>query len=544
VNVKILGLGGSGHNFSACIVEDGNVVYAVEEERLNRVKYALFARDESKVKLARNYAAKYCLKNAGYTMSDIDYVATNDIIDPRYIAKYQRNLQIYNHHLSHASSVYFTSPFSEAAIMVVDGNGSNFGDSQYETISFFHAEGNKLNKFYVHKGNRIDVDNDDLTPNNSIGGFYRVITEAIGFHFLDDGKTMGLSSYGSERYIKDFYRYYTFSDKDGFLQSDQDILRLKNFIQEELSLSKNSFKTKADFARAVQYHTEELLIQLAIIIHKKTSSENLCISGGVALNSVANTRLIKETPFKKLYVFPASSDAGCAIGSALYTFYGQLGNKWVPRKKPFSPYLGAQYNKVSIQKVLDEYSEQIIYRESQNIFKETAALLKEGNVIGWYQGRSEIGPRALGNRSIIADPRNVDTRYRINKTIKRREFFRPLAPAILEDYQLAYFTNMVPSHYMLHVNEINSKMTNDMGAVSHIDGTARVQTVTKSNNPIFYNLIDHFRKLTDVPLLLNTSFNGSGEPIVETPLDAIKSFFSLGLDVLVIDNFIIERRDF
>ncbi|MCK6259491.1 hypothetical protein LCY76_23245 [Fictibacillus sp. KIGAM418] len=484
------------------------------------------------------------MENAGYTISDIDYVATNDLIDPRYVTKYQYNLQTYNHHLTHASSVFFTSPFSEAAIMVIDGSGSEFGISQYETISFFYADGNKLNKFFIHKGNKSKKYLNEFLPNNSLGGFYRAVTEAIGFHFLEDGKTMGLSSYGSDRYIEDFHKFYTYSKHKGFLQSDQDIQNLKMFIQDEISLSKDSFKTKADFARAVQYHTEELLIQLAFSIYEKTKSKHLCISGGVALNSVANSRILKETPFEKVYVFPASSDAGCAIGSALYLYYVQLQNPWSPKEEPFSPYLGAEYDPASIEKTLEEYKEQLCYRISENIFEDTAALLEEGNIIGWYQGRSEIGPRALGNRSVIADPRKVETRQRINQSIKRREFFRPLAPAIMEEYQKDYFVNPVSSHHMLYVNEIQPDKACEMGAVSHIDGTARVQTVTRTSNPTFYTLLEHFKSLTDVPLLLNTSFNGSGEPIVETPKDAIKSFIHLGLDVLVMDNFIIERRRF
>ncbi|SDN48897.1 carbamoyltransferase [Fictibacillus solisalsi] len=541
--MKILGLGGSGHNFSACIVEDGRLVYAIEEERLNRVKYALFPPDASKVKLARNYAAKYCLKQAGYTMSDIDYVATNDIIDPRYISKYQYKLQTYNHHLTHASSVFFTSPFTEAAIMVIDGSGSEIGNTQYETISFFYAEGNKLNKFFIHKGNKSKENVYEFLPNNSLGGFYRAVTEAIGFHFLEDGKTMGLSSYGSDRYIDDFHRFYTYSPHHGFLQSDQDIQDLKMFILDELSLSKNSFKTKADFARAVQYHIEELLIQLAFSIYEKTKSKHLCISGGVALNSVANSRILKETPFEKVYIFPASADSGCAIGSALYLYYVQLQNPWSPKEEPFSPYLGAEYDAEVMEKTLEEYKEHLCYRISKNIFEDTAAFLNEGKIIGWYQGRSEIGPRALGNRSVIADPRKIETRQRINQSIKRREFFRPLAPAIMEEYLQDYFVDAVSSYHMLYVNEIQPSKAHEIEAVSHIDGTARVQTVTRKSNPIFYALLEHYKNLTGIPLLLNTSFNGSGEPIVESPKDAINSYIHLGLDVLIMDEFIIERRN-
>ncbi|MDO6450014.1 carbamoyltransferase C-terminal domain-containing protein [Oceanobacillus profundus] len=542
--MKILGLGGSGHSFSACIIENGKIISAIEEERLNRIKHSLFTRDTSNIKLARNKAANYCLQSSGYHINEIDIITSNDIIDPRYTAKFHDKTIFFNHHLTHASSAYFTSPFKDAAILVVDGNGSYFGENnnKYETITLYTGKENKIHKLSSTYGTTDTNESFEFHPHNSIGGFYRAVTEGIGFHFLQDGKTMGLSSYGCEKYVKLFYKFYHL-DKGYFLQSRSDLNRLKNFIKEELATTDQPLQTKADFAFAVQYHTEEILIKLACRLYEQTRSPNLCFSGGVALNSVANTRLLNETPFENIYIFPVSSDSGCSIGSALYLYYSKLGNIWEPAKTPFSPFLGKEYSKDDIQHAIKLFQDQISVNYTEDIDQITSRKLSEGNIVGWFQGRSEIGPRALGNRSILADPRQIKNRYKLNLLIKKREVFRPFAPAVMAEYQDQYFDSNVHSPYMLNVFPIKKEKVNQLPAVSHVDKTARVQTVIKSIHPKFYNLLNSFYSITQIPVLLNTSFNTNGQPIIETPAEAIKSFLELNLDYLVIDKFVIKKRE-
>ncbi|SDZ40430.1 carbamoyltransferase C-terminal domain-containing protein [Bacillus sp. 166amftsu] len=544
--MNILGLGGSGHSFSACILKNGEIKYAIEEERLNKIKHSLLP--DNSIHIARSRASTYCLEAAKIPIDQLDLVIGNDLMNELYYTKFRDKIILINHHLAHASSCYFTSNYAESAILVIDGRGSNVGFSRksqdlesIETVSYYYGNGNKIKELGKISGQMIN----DFFPANSVGEFYDSITREIGFGFLGDGKTMGLAAYGKDTYVKEFERFYYFNINTGnFKRTYNQNKKMKAFIKkilQEVTDESEIFQRKADLAYAVQFHLEKIVIGFANFIYRKTKSKNLCLSGGVFLNSVANYKILKETPFEHIYVFPAAGDSGLSIGSALYGYH-VLNNR--PKKEfyHFSPFLGKEYQEEEILDILRMYDNKLTYEKPLNLYDEVANFISLNKIIGWFQGKSEFGPRALGNRSILVNPQQGEMKGILNHRIKKRENFRPFAPTIIEEYQADFFELDIASHYMLMISPVKNEKIIKIPAVTHVDGSARIHTVNKSTNYKLFKLISAFKNKTNIPLLLNTSFNTNNMPIVESPIDAVKCFLESKMDYLVIEDFLITKK--
>ncbi|MFC6232543.1 carbamoyltransferase [Paenibacillus allorhizosphaerae] len=543
----ILGVGGSSHDYSACLVEDGNIKVAIEDERITRIKHSR----NLGIRASKSRAVYYCLDTYGKTLDDVDLIVGNDLLDlnPAYYYRFRDRIILINHHLSHACSAFFVSPYENAAILIVDGHGSMFDTSPgsetllTETITYYYGEGNNITE--IKKINSKMKRVRPTTIEDSIGRFYQRLGTEIGFPFTEEGKTMGLAPYGTTKYVDEFSRYYSMDGEGNFKQTFEQKNNMIKFISNELLKAENndvSFQIKADVAYAGQYHLEQAIIKAANFIYQKTKCKNLCLAGGVALNSVANFKILENTPFENIFIQPAAGDAGTSIGSALYGHYVIKGNVRSPASIPFSPYLGKLYKDSDIIELLKEYSSEIFFQKPEDIYTEVSKLISEGNIIGWFNGRSEIGPRSLGNRSILADARNRNMKNIINERIKHREMFRPFAPVVLEEKQSEYFDLSHPSYYMLLVPPIHVEKRNIIPSVVHVDGTGRVQTVNKDLNPQLHSLLTAFYNITNVPVLLNTSFNDNGEPIVETPKDALQCFLKIDLDYLIMGNYLIKKK--
>jgi carbamoyltransferase len=435
-----------------------------------------------------------------------------------------------DHHLAHAASTYYSSGYKESAILIVDGNGSDC-----ETNSFFFGKKNKITLLAKSK-------------NHGIGSLYTNITKNIlNLGDSGEGKTMGLAPYGKQnKNIKiqhklngvhtnfsNFMRRMPYSDVLNHIN--------KNFRPEVLKIkyptaSKKNIMNKifCDWAYAVQDLTEKVLLHLGREIYKLKKIKNICLAGGVALNSVANNVLLKKTKFKNMFVFPACSDAGIPFGLVLWGYHNIFKGK--KRVKFNNAYTGRQYPRKEIIAFLKKYN--FVFKETSP--KEIATLIAKGNVIGNFFGKSEYGPRALGNRSIIADARNPKMRDYINNKVKHREIFRPFAPSILEEFSGKFF-DVTNSPFMLQVAK--SKKSKLIPSAIHVDDTARVQTVNRKQNNNYYSIIKEFYNLTGVPVILNTSFNDAGEPLVETPQDAILCFLKTKIDCLILDNILILKSE-
>lgn len=540
----VLGIGGSEHDFSATLIKDGEILCSIEDERLTRSKYSL-QKDLSITPLAKEWRSiQYCLDQADITLNEIDCFFGNDLMNKDYIPQLPKQIVMLNHHLTHAASTYYTSPYNDAAILVVDGIGTLIDSSSntHETISLYKGTNNEIKDIGKVHGSGIENPVSGWTLfENSIGRFYYRVTAEIGFGFLEEGKTMGLAPYGKETYVGDFKRFYSI---DGYIfrQSHEQKLEMVVYIRNVLKNTKDRFHTTADLAYAVQHHLEQIMISICNALYDITQSKNLCLAGGVALNSVANLKVLENTPFENIYVQPASGDAGTSIGAALYGFH-VLNNK--PREdlnNLFSPYLGKNYSEREMLDSLDKHGNLINIEKPDDYVDAVAKLLTKGSIIAWFNGRSEIGPRALGNRSILVDPRRKDMKDILNKRVKHREGFRPFAPIVLEEYQTEYFELEHPPYYMLLVPKIKIDKQDKIPAVTHADGTGRVQTVSNKLNPQLHALVSSFYKQTGVPVLLNTSFNDNGEPIVESPEDALNCFLKTDIDYLVINGFIISKK--
>jgi carbamoyltransferase len=541
----VLGLGGSIHDFSACLVKNGEIRYAVEEERLTRRKHAFLDRSTFRCR-----AADYCMAAEGISAEQVDLIMGNDILEAHYSAKYQDRIRHINHHLAHAASAYYPSDFDEAAVIVVDGRGS-YTDRLVgcrETSSIYYAS--KSSMMEIGKQVGFEMSNYDVMT-DSVGAFYQKVTEEIGFSFMQDGKTMGLAPYGSDRLVSLFAEFYDFSPSDGrFRQTREQLQALGDAIRIRIadvsgadSASEQAFRLKADIAFALQFHTERVLVGMADYAYRQTRCPNLCLAGGVFLNSVANYQILKRTEFKRIFVQPAAGDAGTSIGSALYGYHAIGGHSRRPgRNRFFSPYLGRRYRPDDVEAALNHTFGNVIRTCPDDIYSETARMLAEGRIMGWFQGRSEIGPRALGNRSILADPRQPHMKDTLNRRIKHREPFRPFAPIVLEEHQSDYFELTAPSYHMLLVSPFRTEREAEVPSVVHCDGTGRIQTVSARSNPRLHALLQAFYRLTGVPVLLNTSFNDNGEPIVESPADAVRCFLQTDLDAVVIEDWMLCRK--
>ena len=466
---------------------------------------------------------KWLRSGPAYNYQIFDYIKEKFKFDKRKI------VQI-DHHLAHAASTYYASGYKESAILIVDGNGSDC-----ETNSFFYGKNNKISLLAKSK-------------NHGIGSVYTNITRSI-LNLGDggEGKTMGLAPYGKpnkkikiEHTLKgihtnfsNFMRRMPYSDVLNHIDDNfrPKVMKIKYPVANKKNIMNKIF---CDWAYAVQDLTEKVLLHLGKEIYKLKKTKNICLAGGVALNSVANNVVLKKTKFKNMFVFPACSDAGIPFELVLWGYHNLLNGK---KRITFNnAYTGRNYKKKNILSFLRKHK--ILFRKTNP--KEIARLIAEGNVIGNFFGKSEYGPRALGNRSIIADARNPKMRDYINQKVKHREMFRPFAPSVLEEFSKNFF-DVSKSPFMLQVAK--SKKSKLIPSAIHVDNTARVQTVNKIQNLNYYKIINEFYKLTGVPVILNTSFNDAGEPLIETPQDALICFLKTKIDCLVLDDILILKKD-
>jgi carbamoyltransferase len=588
--MNILGISAFYHDSAACLVSDGKILAAAQEERFTRKKH-----DPD---FPKN-AAAYCLKSQGLTIKDIDYVAFYD----KPILKFERLLETYlatapsgftsyaramplwlkhklwipdtiktelgydgevlftEHHQSHAGSAFYPSPYQEAAILTIDGVG------EWTT-----------NSLGVGKGNKFSLIQEIKFP-HSIGLLYSAFTYFTGFK-VNSGeyKVMGLAPYGEPRYVQQIYDNLIDLKEDGSYH-----LNLKYFnYMSGLTMTNDEFaklfdgprrkpespltQREMDLARSIQVVVEECMLRQARFLHKETGVPNLCMAGGVALNCVGNGRLLREGPYKNIFIQPAAGDAGGALGAALCVWYGYLGNtRLTDEKTDFQKQslLGPEYTDDEAIADLAQYGAVYKRTSGDEVFRVTADLLSQEKIIGWFQGRMEFGPRALGGRSIIGDPRSTTMQATMNLKIKFRESFRPFAPAVMREHVTEYFEIDSDSPYMLQVAPVvesrRRKMSDDeeklfgiaklnvpksdIPAVTHVDYSARIQTVSSTQHPTFYKLLSAFKAKTGCPVLVNTSFNVRGEPIVCTPAEAYACFMRTNMDVLVVGNLVMLKEE-
>ena len=531
------------HDSGACIIKFSKnkkpQVIAISEERLIRKKYPytfpihsiLYCMKHFKIKKFNRIdlivsdwirIKRWLRSGPSYNYQEYDYIKEMLKFDKKKI------LQI-DHHLAHAASTYYPSNFKSSSILIIDGNGSDI-----ETNSFFLGKGNKIQLIDKYK-------------NHGIGFAYLAVTnELLNFGTGGEGKTMGLAPYGKfNKNIKiqykldgvktDFGKFMLRMPASDVLNQINSNYRPKLIRAKIYQASKknimNSYYT--DWAYMIQNTAEKVVTKLGKNLYNKTKNNNLCLAGGVALNSVANEVLFKKNKYKDIFIFPACADAGIPYGLAIWAYHNYYNQN---KRIPFvNAYTGIKYSSKIIKELLDNNN---ILSKKTNC-KEIAKLISEGNIIGNFHGASEYGPRALGNRSILADPRDKTIRDKINKFIKHREIFRPFAPAVLEERSKEYF-NLKYSPFMLRVTKCNKK---NIPSALHVDNTARVQTVNIKQNKKFYSIIKEFSKLTKVPVLLNTSFNDAGEPLIETPRDAIITSVKTNIDFLILEDYLINFKE-
>jgi len=555
------------HDSAAALLKDGHVIAAVEEERFSRKKF-----DDGYPKMAIDW----CLNECAISPKQIDSVAFYDkpilkferlldnyiVVAPRglhsfldtipkwlhkrlwikneiknHLKDFKGNIIFPEHHMSHAAYAFYTSEFDESAILTIDGVG------EWSTASFGIA-----------KNNKIQLTNDIRWP-HSLGLFYSAFTYFLGFK-VNEGeyKLMGLSSYGKPKYYDLIKENLIDVKNDGsihlnmkyFAFTYDKVMTNENFAQLfGIPPRKEDQKTEQihyDIGASAQKVLEDVLLKMVNHIHSKTKMKNLCIGGGVALNGVANYKVLKNGPFDNVHIPPSPGDGGSAVGCAQYLYFVHNNKKRIIENNHSkliqeNVYVGPSYSNEKIIKFLDSNNIKYEKFEKQSLLKKTAQLISTGNIVGWYQGKMEWGPRALGNRSILADPRNASMKDILNEKIKHRESFRPFAPSILEEHASDFFDIDIPSPYMLMVTKI--KKPEIIPAVTHVDGTGRLQTVSKDANPLYYDLINEFCKITGVPVLINTSMNVMGEPIVNTPEQAYQMIVKTDMDCLVLGNNLI-----
>jgi len=564
--MNILGISCFSNDSAAAIIRDGEIIAAAQEERFTRRKHDPGFPAQS---------IAYCLKEAGSSMNDIDLVAfyeqpivkfgrffesslffapggmasfshdMPDWIRQRLLLRwtiirklgYRGKIIFARHHESHAASAFYPSPFSEAAVLTIDGAG------EWETATIG-----------IGCGNDIQAKSCLRFP-HSLGFLYSAFTYYSGFE-VDSGeyKLMGLAPYGKPRFKELILKDLLDLKEDGSFKLNMryfDICSGERLINSRFeSLFSGPARRPGDLitqkdmdmAASIQQVTEEIMLKMAKHAHKLTGKDNLCLAGSVALNCVANSRILREGLFKKIWVQPAAGDAGGALGAALWAWYKYLGNDRIVDSDKDSlkgSFLGPEFNDFEISACLDK--EGAVYERfsSAELPGAAAELVASGKVIGWFQGRMEFGPRALGARSIIADPRKPGMQSRLNLEVKRREPFRPFAPAVLNESASDWFDLKTESPYMLLVAAV--KDNEPIPAVTHVDNSARVQTVKRSDSPLYYELIEAFYRKTGCPAVVNTSFNVRGEPLVCTPQDAFRCFMGTEMDHLVIGDFILDK---
>ena len=582
--MNILGINAYHGNASAALVCDGKLVAAVEEERFNRVKYAAGFPAA---------AIRYCLKEAGITLADLDHVAvprnpyarlgtklfyalrmpsfarerakvlTKFTGIPTALAgafdsdpaKMKSQFHRVEHHQAHLASTFFVSPFENAALLSADGLG-DFASSMWG----------------LGTGNRMRIDGAIAFP-HSLGLYYSAVTQYLGFlKFGDEYKVMGLAAYGQPAYLEPFRDILRFSSNGGdfgfklgldyfthhktgpemsWAESDQTPILGKMFSDNMSQLlgaparqpDEPLEQRHHDLASTLQARLEEVYLGMLKKLAAKTGAKAVCLAGGVAFNCVANGKIFDATPFEQVYVHPAAGDAGLAVGAAYYVWHQILGQ---PRSFVMNhAYWGPGYSPEQVRAAVAASSVSqggytIAELHEEELLRRTAAIIAEGKILGWYQGRAEWGPRALGNRSIVADPRRPEMKEILNRRIKHREIFRPFAPSILAEKTGQWFDKSHPSPFMSLAYSVLPEKRDAIPAPTHVDGTGRLQTVTREANPRFYALIREFERQTGVPVVLNTSFNDN-EPIVCRPEEALDCFLRTQMDALVLGNMLIVR---
>lgn len=569
-----LGINAAFHDPAACLVHDGLVLAAAEEERFTRIKHGKRPIPFSAYELPF-HAVDYCLKAAGITLREVDHVAYSfdpfiqldgrrdrlitlplepgaqppssggespwDPLFLSYIVNAPRHLadgvphhlqarfrgvsadgpyrwHFVPHHLAHAASAFHPSPFQRAAVMTLDGRGEK------ATTSYWSGTGHRLTPLGT------------VNMPHSLGLLYEDLTRHLGFlHSSDEYKVMALASYGKPTYLDEFQDMVRYlGDGQYRIESVQWDERFGPPRLPGAPIEQRHY----DLARSLQVVLEYTVLQLANWLHDTTKLSDLCVAGGVALNCVMNARLRDLGPFSDIWVQPAAGDAGTALGAALW-IDGRMRD--FPEQRPYvmdHVLLGPSYDDEEIEAFLRRAK--VPYRRLTDVAEETAELLAQGQIVGWFQDRMEFGPRALGARSILASPLSPDMQDRMNE-LKDREDFRPVAPVIPEEHARDWFVNGRRSPFMLFVFDVLPEQAHRIPAVRHVDGTARVQTVTRAQQPRYYDVLRAFERRTGVPVLVNTSFNTRGEPIVCTPRDAVESFWTSPLDALVIGSFVLQK---
>jgi carbamoyltransferase len=570
-----LGINAAFHDPAACLVTDGRVVSAAEEERFTHIKHGKRPVPFSTWELPF-HAIDSCLRQAGLTIKAIDHVAYSfdpylllpkdagdsmpiplkvgsqpppqgfdSVWDPLFLASivhapghlcdgWPHHLQSrlrglcasgmpfrwhwVPHHLAHAASAFHVSPFPRAAVMTLDGRGEK------ATTGYAVGEGNQLRWL------------GQVEMPHSLGLLYEAVTGYLGFlHSCDEYKIMALASYGQPKFLRDFREIVQLHDKGQFTIGE---LKLEERFGPARLRGVEIEQKHYDIASSLQVVLEEAVLELARYLHEESKEADLCLAGGVALNCVMNARLRDDGPFQRIWVQPAAGDAGTALGAALWVDAQERGAK--DRSYTMNhAYLGPAFNDVEIEEFLRWTK--VPFRHLKNIAEETADLLTKDKIIGWFQGRMEFGPRALGARSILASPIHPDMQARLNE-IKGREDFRPVAPVVLEEEAGNWFVGADASPFMLFVHQVKPDKAKLIPAVRHVDGTARIQTVNHHQCPRYYDLLKAFQARTGVPVLVNTSFNTRGEPIVCTPRDAVECFWTSPLDALVIGSYLLEKH--
>jgi carbamoyltransferase len=552
----ILGISAS-HNGSACLLRGDEIVVAIQEERLSHYKrQRIYGQGPSK-------SIAYCLNYAGIQPSDLSLVvlciqgrATDKIhditLDP-FLNVVTHGIPTITipHHYGHAVSAFATSGFAESAVLIVDGAGSPVsdftadelrvlnGNSQHswETISLYQASGTNivpLEKHAVDRGAWLISRDGEMATFGSLGGIFSAAAEQIFGEVAEAGKVMGLAPYG-----KPVFPTSDFFDISNGRFHFKDTVPLRFRHAERWPNRKEEYEA---LAASVQSALEDALLYLIKHLRELCSSDNLCYAGGVALNSVANERIIRESGFKNIYIMAAAEDSGTAIGAAYHGLW-QL-TQHNSQRPILHDAPGRSYTPVDVSAAVNS-NENVHVVNSTDVISDAVELLCDGKIIGWFDGGAELGPRALGQRSILCDPRLPDAKATLNRRVKMREPFRPFAPAVLFEEASNWFEfDGTPreSPFMLRVVDVKIEKRNVIPAIVHVDGTGRLQTLTRENNGRFYDLVRKFYEKTDVPVLLNTSFNRMGQPIIETPADAIACLLNTGLDCCVFEDRIVFKK--
>jgi carbamoyltransferase len=537
----VLGINTVFHDTSAAILVDGQIVAAAEEERFNRRKHGKSCVAFSTWELPL-LSARWCLQYIGAQPSDVDVVACSydpslayggddvtanewEALRTLYVTRLpnflksefpgieRARLEFVPHHVAHAASAYLAAPWRDSAVLVADGRG------EHSSYLGGHVRDGKLKVLATQQ-----------LP-HSLGLLYEELTMHLGFlRSSDEYKVMGLAGYGKPRFLNDMRRAITVREDGGFNVEAIDFSKYAPKRGEDDEFA----GAHADLAASVQARLEEVLLDLARWLHERTGSRYLTMAGGVALNCVANARIAREGPYESVWVQPAAGDAGTSLGAALFA-----AEKHGDRTRPMTTAaLGREWSEDEIARRLD--TAHVEYERPDDIASSVAQILADDGVVGWFQGRSEFGPRALGHRSLLANPRYPENLERLNN-IKGREQFRPVAPMVLEDRAAEIFEGQLPSPYMLFTHRVRPQWRDAIAAAVHVDGTARVQTVSALDEPLVARMLREFDRLTGTPVVINTSFNTAGRPMVDDPRDALECFGSAPVDALAIGPFLLRR---